>query len=230
MFPLRVWQSRDYGPVWLRSRAPVSSLLGPGPHSLWDQLVGDVQTHLDEMERMRHSLLLAYPLLCREREGEGRRTPRQSSQSLAEGAGKEPGSQTQGKETFQLSMDVSSFSPAELMVRVDGRKLTVTGKHEKKTDSQAGVCSHEYREICRETLLPEDVNVEAVLCSLSQDGQLCVEVPRLALPAAQGRDIPISVCQGVKAGEGNLPTEGKEPGSSEMETGGESEVTSPTDS
>ncbi|KAH1177626.1 heat shock protein 30C-like [Mauremys mutica] len=225
MFPLRVWQSRDCGPGWLRSRAPVSSLLGPGPHSLWDQLVGDVQTHLEEMERMRRSLLLAYPLLCGE--GEGSRTPRQSSQSLAEGAGKGPGAQAQGKETYQRPMDVSGFSPAELMVRVDGRKLTVTGKHEKKTESEAGVCSHEYREIRRETLLPEDVKVEAVICSLSQDGQLCVEASRLALPAAQGRDIPISVCQGVKAGGGNLPTEGKEPGSSEMETGGESEVTNP---
>uniref|UniRef100_A0A8C4YKD9 SHSP domain-containing protein n=1 Tax=Gopherus evgoodei TaxID=1825980 RepID=A0A8C4YKD9_9SAUR len=131
---------------------------------------------------------------------EGSRTPRQSSQTLAEGAGKEPGSQAQGKERYQLSMDVSGFSPAELMVRVDGRKLTVTGKREKKTESEAGVRSQEYREIRRETLLPEDVNVQAVLCSLSQDGQLCIEAPRLALPAAQGRDIPISVCQGQVCG------------------------------
>ncbi|XP_065442421.1 heat shock protein 30C-like [Chrysemys picta bellii] len=219
MLPLR---------VWLGSSAPVSRLLGPGPHSLLAQLVGDVQTHLEEMERLRHSLLLASPLLCVE--GEGRR-PRPSSRSLAEGAGKEPGSQAQGKDKFQLSMDVSGFSPAELMVRVDGRKLTVMGKQEKKTASEAGACSHEYREIRRETLLPEDVNVEAVLCSLSQDGQLCIEVPHLALPAAEGRAVPITVCQGVKAGEGNLAMEGKEPGSSEkMETGGESEGTSPRDS
>ncbi|XP_065442423.1 heat shock protein 30C-like [Chrysemys picta bellii] len=214
MLPLR---------VWLGSSAPVPRLLGP--HSLLAQLVGDVQTHLEEMERLRHSLLLASPLLCGE--GEGRRP---SSRSLAEGAGKEPGSQAQGKDKFQLSMDVSGFSPAELRVRVDGRKLTVTGKQEKKTASEAGVCSHEYREIRRETLLPEDVNGEAVLCSLSQDGQLCIEAPHLALPAAEGRAVPISVCQGVKAGEGNLAREGKEPGSSEMETGGESEGTSPRDS
>ncbi|XP_065442430.1 heat shock protein 30C-like [Chrysemys picta bellii] len=217
MLPLR---------VWLGSSAPVPRLLGP--HSLLAQLVGDVQTHLEEMEQLRHSLFLASPLLCGE--GEGRR-PRPSSRSLAEGAGKEPGSQGQGKDKFQLSMDVSSFSPAELMVRVDGRKLTVTGKQEKKTASEAGVCSHEYREIRRETLLPEDVNVEAVLCSLSQDGQLGIEVPHLALLPAEGRAVPITVCQGVKAGEGNLATEGKEPGSSEkMETGGESEGTSPRDS
>ncbi|XP_065256258.1 heat shock protein 30C-like [Emys orbicularis] len=218
MLPLR---------VWLGSSAPVSRLLGPGPHSLLAQLMGDIQMHLEEMERLRHSLLLAYPLLC----GEGRRTPRPSSQSLAEGAGKEPGSQAQGKDKYQVSMDVSGFSPAELMVRVDGRKLTVTGKHEKKTASEAGVCSHEYREIRRETLLPEDVNVEAVLCSLSQDGQLCIDAPHLALPAAEGRAVPITFCQGVKAGEGNLATAGKEPGSSEkMVTGGESEGTSPRDS
>uniref|UniRef100_A0A8C3SI46 SHSP domain-containing protein n=1 Tax=Chelydra serpentina TaxID=8475 RepID=A0A8C3SI46_CHESE len=108
---------------------------------------------------------------------------RQSSQSLAEGK-------------YQLSMDVSGFSPAELLVRLDGRKLTVTGKHEKKTESEAGVCSREYREICRETLLPEDVNVQDVLCSLSQDGQLCIEAPHLALPAAEGRAVPISICPG----------------------------------
>uniref|UniRef100_A0A8C3I1U8 SHSP domain-containing protein n=1 Tax=Chrysemys picta bellii TaxID=8478 RepID=A0A8C3I1U8_CHRPI len=132
--------------------------------------------------------------------------------------------------SFPCAWEPGSF-PAELMVRVDGRKLTVTGKQEKKTASEAGACSHEYREIRRETLLPEDVNVEAVLCSLSQDGQLCIEVPHLALPAAEGRAIPVTVCQGVKAGEGNLATEGKEPGSSEkMETGGESEGTSPRDS
>ncbi|KAM7174882.1 heat shock protein 30C-like [Macrochelys suwanniensis] len=222
MLPLRVWQSCLYGPVWLRSSAPVSSLLGPGPHSLWEQLVGDMQTPLEEMEQMRHSLLRAHPLLCGE--GEGRR-PRQSSQSLAEGAGVEP--RSQGKEKYQLSMDVSGFSPAELLVRLDGRKLTVTGKHEKETESEAGVCSREYREIRRETLLPEDVNVQDVLCSLAQDGQLCIEAPHLALPAAEGRAVPISVCPGVKAGEGNLATEGKEPGSSEMETGGESQGTSP---
>ncbi|KAG6922291.1 hypothetical protein G0U57_002994 [Chelydra serpentina] len=55
----------------------------------------------------------------------------------------------------------------------------------------------------------------------------CIEAPHLALPAAEGRAVPISICPGVKAGEGNLATEGKEPGSSEMEMGGESEGTSP---
>ncbi|CAM2107117.1 unnamed protein product [Caretta caretta] len=216
-------------PVWLwRSSGPVSSLVGPGPPSLLGRLVGDMPTPLAEMERMRRSLLLASPLL--RGGGQGRATPRQSGRSLAEGAGKEPGSQAPGKEKYQLSMDVSGFSPAELTVRLAGRKLTVTGKRERKRESEAGVCSHEYREIRRETLLPEAVNVQALLCSLSQDGLLCIEAPPLALPAAEGRAVPISVCQGVKAGEGNLATEGKEPGSSEVETGGGTEGSSPRDS
>ncbi|XP_037747816.1 heat shock protein 30C-like [Chelonia mydas] len=216
-------------PVWLwPSCGPVSSLVGPGPPSLWGQLVGDLPTPLEEMERMRPSLLLAHPLL--RGGGQGRATPRQSGRSLAEGAGKEPGARAPGKEKYQLSLDVSGFSPAELMVRLAGRKLTVTGKQEKKTESGAGVRSHEYREIRRETLLPEAVDVQALLCSLSQDGQLCIEAPPLALPAAEGRAVPISVCPGVKAGDGNLAAEGKEPGSSEVETGGETEGTSPRDS
>uniref|UniRef100_A0A8C3S319 SHSP domain-containing protein n=1 Tax=Chelydra serpentina TaxID=8475 RepID=A0A8C3S319_CHESE len=165
---------------------PAPSRAEPGPAP---SRSGKVPEGPREMEQMRHSLLQAHPLLCGE--GEGRR-PRQSHQSLAEGK-------------YQLSMDVSGFSPAELLVRLDGRKLTVTGKHEKKTESEAGVCSREYREIRRETLLPEDVNVQDVLCSLSQDGQLCIEAPHLALPAAEGRAVPISICPGVKAGEGNLP-------------------------
>ncbi|CAM4493195.1 unnamed protein product [Lepidochelys olivacea] len=183
-------------------------------------------TALAGMERMRRSLLLASPLL--RGGGRGRATPRPSGRSLAEGAGKEPGSQAPGKEKYQLSMDVSGFSPAELTVRLAGRKLT--GKRERKRESEAGVCSREYREIRRETLLPEAVNVQALLCSLSQDGQLCIEAPPLALPAAGGRAVPIGVCQGVKAGEGNLATEGKEPGSSEVETGGGTEGSSPRDS
>ncbi|XP_067416141.1 heat shock protein 30C-like [Emydura macquarii macquarii] len=228
MLPLRVWSTRTCGPMWLCRSDPASSLLGPGPHSLFDQLLGDVQTHLEEMEQMRRSLLLAYPLLAGQ--GQGRREPRQSSTSLAKGAGKEPGSQEQTKEKFQLSMDVSGFSPDELMVKMDGRKLTVTGKQEKKAESEDGVCCQEYREMRRETLLPPDVDVQALLCSLSQDGQLCIEAPHLALPAAEERAIPISVCQGVNAGEGNLEMQGKEPGSSEMGTGGEREGSSPRDS
>uniref|UniRef100_A0A8C8RI44 SHSP domain-containing protein n=1 Tax=Pelusios castaneus TaxID=367368 RepID=A0A8C8RI44_9SAUR len=163
---------------------PVSGLLGPGPSGLFDQLVGDMQTQLEEMERLRHALLLAYPLPGGE--GEGRRKVRQSSTS-------QPGSQEPGKDKYRLSMDVSGFSPDELTVRMAGRKVTVTGKHEKKTESDDGFCSQEYREIRRETLLPDHVDVQAVLCSLSRDGQLCIEAPHLALPAAEERALPISV-------------------------------------
>ncbi|XP_074841692.1 heat shock protein 30C-like [Carettochelys insculpta] len=229
MLPLRVWRSYDYDhdPLWLRSSAPARSLLAEPP-SLWEQLVGDVQSHVADMERVRRSLLRAYPLLGGEDERSGQ--PRRSGRQGAEGAGQEAGAAgpgpDPGQEKFRLSMDVSGFSPAELAVRVDGRKVTVSGRREKRTESEAGVRSYEYRELRREALLPAEVDAQAVLCSLSPAGQLCLEAPRVALPAAAGRAVPIRVCQEAEAeaaaGGGAPAPEGHEPGSCELETGGES--------
>ncbi|XP_074841689.1 heat shock protein 30C-like [Carettochelys insculpta] len=226
MLPLRVWRSYDYDPLWLRSSAAARSLLAEPP-SLWEQLVGDVQSHVADMERVRRSLLRAYPLLG----GEDERSwqPRRSGRQGSEGAGQEAGAAgpAPGQEKFRLSMDVSGFSPAELAVRVDGRKVTVSGRREKRTESEAGVCSYEYRELRRETLLPAEVDAQAVLCSLSPAGQLCLEAPRVALPAAAGRAVPIRVCQEAAAGGGAPAPEGHEPGSCETETGGESGAAAP---
>ncbi|XP_074841691.1 heat shock protein 30C-like [Carettochelys insculpta] len=222
MLPLRVWWSHDYDPLWLRSSAPARSLLAEPP-SQWEQLVGDVQSHLEDMERLRRSLLLARVLL----RGEDKR----SSQRGAEGAGQEAGAAgpgpAPGQEKFRLFMDVSGFSPAELAVRVDGRKVTVSGRREKRAESEAGVRSYEYRELRRETLLPAEVDAQAVLCSLSPAGQLCLEAPRVALPAAAGRAVPIRVCQEAAAGGGAPAPQGHEPGSCELETGGESGAAAP---
>ncbi|XP_074841688.1 uncharacterized protein LOC142008397 [Carettochelys insculpta] len=230
MLPLRVWWSHDYDPLQLRSSAPARSLLAEPP-SQWEQLGGHVQSHLEDMERLRRSLLLARVLLGGEDE--------RSGQHGAECTGQEPGaadpdagpgpgpSQDPRQEKFRLSMDVSGFSPAELAVRVDGRKVTVSGRREKRTESEAGVRSYEYRELRRETLLPAEVDAQAVLCSLSPAGQLCLEAPRVALPAAAGRAVPIRVCQEAAAGGDAPAPEGHEPGSCELETGGESGAAAP---
>uniref|UniRef100_A0A8C8RD53 SHSP domain-containing protein n=1 Tax=Pelusios castaneus TaxID=367368 RepID=A0A8C8RD53_9SAUR len=118
----------------------------------------------------------------------------------------------------QLSMDVAGFSPEELTVRMEGRRVTVTGKHEKESVWEEGGRSREYRELRREAVLPEDVDLQAVTCSLSQDGQLCIEALRLAQPAMEGRAIPISIQQ-EEAGAGKEP-QSSEPGT---EPAGESE-------
>ncbi|XP_067825313.1 heat shock protein 30C-like [Heptranchias perlo] len=94
---------------------------------------------------------------------------------------------------FSLSLDVQRFSPEELKVKVLGRKVLVTGKHETKSDDGSGCYSYKYEEFRREFQLPEDVDPQALNCCLSQDGRLKVQAPRLALPAVNERTVPINI-------------------------------------
>ncbi|XP_073513953.1 heat shock protein 30C-like [Phyllobates terribilis] len=103
-------------------------------------------------------------------------------------------------ETFELTLDVSPFSPEELTVKTEGRKLTVTGKRDKKTETEDGSCHHEVRDFRREAELPEDVNPEDVLCAMSSDGQLHIQTQCLALPAAEERLVPIQLGRASSGG------------------------------
>ncbi|GCC46252.1 hypothetical protein chiPu_0030372 [Chiloscyllium punctatum] len=94
---------------------------------------------------------------------------------------------------FSVSLNVQHFSPEDLRVKVLGRKVLVTGKHEKKCDDGGGCYSYKYEEFRREFQLPEDVDAEALRCCLSQDGQLKVQAPRLALPSVNEWTIPINI-------------------------------------
>ncbi|XP_067869538.1 heat shock protein 30C-like [Heterodontus francisci] len=114
---------------------------------------------------------------------------------------KRPGDNKEGKrqsedkdgDGFSLSLNVQRFSPEELKVKVLGRKVLVTGTHEKKSDDGSGSYSYKYEEFRREFQLPEDVDAQALNCCLSQDGWLKVQAPRLALPAVNERTIPINI-------------------------------------
>ncbi|CAI9596935.1 unnamed protein product [Staurois parvus] len=96
-----------------------------------------------------------------------------------------------GNGNFELSLDVDQVPPEELTVKTEGRKLIVTGKHDKKREAEDGRIVHEHREWHREAELPEDVNPKDVLCSMSRDGRLHFQAPRLALPAAEHRIVPL---------------------------------------
>uniref|UniRef100_A0A8C0HAB1 SHSP domain-containing protein n=1 Tax=Chelonoidis abingdonii TaxID=106734 RepID=A0A8C0HAB1_CHEAB len=96
-------------------------------------------------------------------------------------------------EKFQLSVDVAGFSPEELTVRMEGRSVTVTGKHANQSMWEEGGCRQEYRELRTQAVQPEDVDLQAVTCCLSRDGQLCIQAPRLAPPPVEERALPISI-------------------------------------
>ncbi|XP_063156361.1 heat shock protein 30C-like [Candoia aspera] len=163
--PVRILQEPGQ---WAFGREPEAGARRPGgPPSLYSQLMGDMQSHLDEMDRLRVVLLDAYPLLALgEEAGPAGKGPLQPRQPRA-------------RSRHQLALDVGGFAPEELSVKLEGRKLTVLGKHEKEEAAEDGCVSREYREVRRELLLPADANLEAVTCALAPDGQLRIEAPRL---------------------------------------------------
>lgn len=101
---------------------------------------------------------------------------------------------TQGSgEGFSVCQDVKNFAPEELSVKVVGRKVVLVGQKETQNVDEKGSFSYKYEVLKREWDVPEEVDAEALSCSLSKEGQLRIEAPRLALPAAPERNVPIQV-------------------------------------
>lgn len=94
--------------------------------------------------------------------------------------------------SFALSLDTQVFSPQELSVKQVGRRLRVSGRTEKKKDDH-GSSSYSCQEFRQEFSLPEDVDPEAVTCSLV-GGRLQIQAPReRAAQDGKERVIPISL-------------------------------------
>ncbi|XP_034980348.2 heat shock protein 30C-like [Zootoca vivipara] len=183
--------------------------VGMPPRSLLDQLVVDMQDHLDEMEKMRVVLVDAYPCLATRNEGRRRRSRGRKSHRRC----LDDEDEDDGTSDYQYSLDVTGFEPEELSVKVEGRKLTVSGKHDKKTEGTDGCVSHEFREVRKEVLLPGDANIEALVCNFSTElGCLSIEAPRLVPKSVGERTVPITILKASDAGTMKeiLPAEEKE--------------------
>ncbi|XP_009992445.1 PREDICTED: heat shock protein 30C-like [Chaetura pelagica] len=96
-------------------------------------------------------------------------------------------------EGFSICQDVKNFAPEQLSVKVVGRKVVLVGQKETQNVDEKGSFSYKYEVLKREWDVPEEVDAEALTCSLSKEGQLRIEAPRLALPAAPERSVPIQV-------------------------------------
>ncbi|KYO46657.1 hypothetical protein Y1Q_0018416 [Alligator mississippiensis] len=195
----------------------MSSLLQPSPASIFEQMASDLQQQVEAMDKLSRAVFQAQPLLWLEPAGQGE--PRRDGAAQAGATEQEPESGGRQDKKFELRMDVAGFSPEELTVRQEGRKVTVMGRHEKQSPGEDGDSFVEYRELRREMLLPAGLDVEAVTCSLCSDGQLRIEAPRLALQPAEGKAIPISLQAGEGATQGDTAAkEEKEVGSGSQET------------
>ncbi|NXM74504.1 HS30C protein, partial [Serilophus lunatus] len=94
---------------------------------------------------------------------------------------------------FSVCQDVKNFAPEQLSVKVVGRKVVLVGQKETQHTDEKGSFSYKYEVLKREWDVPEEVDAEALTCSLSKEGQLRIEAPKLALPAVPERNVPIQV-------------------------------------
>lgn len=77
-----------------------------------------------------------------------------------------------GSQEFRLNVDMNAFKPEEIHVKTKGRTLSLSARHNEETDDSAVV--HEFS---RSITLPEDVDPDSLVCSLSRDGVMTVKGP-----------------------------------------------------
>ncbi|RCN50117.1 Hsp20/alpha crystallin family protein [Ancylostoma caninum] len=87
---------------------------------------------------------------------------------------------------FAISFNVGKFKLEDLKVDLEGRTLIVEGKQEIKDDGQ-----YSLRCFTKKWELPEDVDLDQIKPTMTDDGCLTVEAPKITKPSATSRSIPI---------------------------------------
>ncbi|NXI48159.1 HSPBB protein, partial [Galbula dea] len=147
------------------------------PHA--ETIFADLQ---QEMERAREFMNSFERLMSSQVATAMERAPGTST-TLTQGSG----------EGFSICQDVKNFAPEQLSVKVVGRKVVLVGQKETQNSDEKGSFSYKYEALKHEWDVPEEVDIEALTCSLSKEGQLRIEAPKLALPSAPERSVPIQV-------------------------------------
>ncbi|XP_019361627.1 PREDICTED: heat shock protein beta-11-like [Gavialis gangeticus] len=196
--PLERTQPQRPGPIAeaamlcrLHLQPPCHGALAPwvGPvRTLWPQpsvLFAELERELRwEMERAQELMSSFQQLLAGGGSSNPSRGQEQStSMTLPQGV----------DGAFTVCQDVKGFDPNDLMVKLVGRKVLLTGKKEMQSEDGKGSFSYKYEVFKREWDVPEGVDPDGLTCSISSEGQLRIEAPRQALIAAPERNVPIQI-------------------------------------
>nr|XP_032644920.1 heat shock protein 30C-like isoform X3 [Chelonoidis abingdonii]XP_032644921.1 heat shock protein 30C-like isoform X4 [Chelonoidis abingdonii] len=155
--------------------------LWPSPGALCAELEQELLRELESAREFASSMGL---LLAGGGSGSPGGEPGQSSSvALAQGTA----------ETFAMRQDVRGFAPEQLAVKLVGRKVLLTGRKETQSEDGKGSFSYKYEVFKREWDVPEAVDTDRLTCSISREGQLCIEAPCLAPPALPSRNVPIQL-------------------------------------
>ncbi|KAL4002375.1 Hsp20/alpha crystallin family protein [Acanthocheilonema viteae] len=97
-------------------------------------------------------------------------------------------SNEQGRNQFEVKLNVPNFHANDLQVNVHGRELIVSGHHEEREEGNGGIVE---RHFVRTYMLPKSAKEKQLVSELSADGVLKITVPTDEI--AEYRKIPIKV-------------------------------------
>lgn len=84
--------------------------------------------------------------------------------------------------SFQVKVDAQGFAPEDLVVRIDGQNLTVTGqRHQESNDPSRGRYRME-QSVHRQMQIPSTLDPAAMTCSLTPSGHLWLKGQNKNLP------------------------------------------------
>lgn len=92
---------------------------------------------------------------------------------------------------FEIDVDMKSFNPESIEVKLNGNTLTISGQQEVKDGTTGKVVST--RAVYRRFYIPDDVNCDLLTSSLDSQGQMTVSAPYKAVEDLTEKVIPISV-------------------------------------
>lgn len=88
---------------------------------------------------------------------------------------------------FERTIDVASFEPEEISVKLVERDVVVEGKHEEREDEH-GFISRQFK---RRFTIPEEFDTETLTSSLSKEGKMTIKALKLRPIETKERIIPI---------------------------------------
>lgn len=93
------------------------------------------------------------------------------------------------KADFELAIDVASFKPEEVAVKVKGHEVIIEGTHEERQDEYGFIS----RQFSRRVVLPEEFDPDTVETFLNAEGKMTIKAakPKPQLDETKERIIPI---------------------------------------
>uniref|UniRef100_A0A1L8EIY9 Putative heat shock protein 27 n=1 Tax=Haematobia irritans TaxID=7368 RepID=A0A1L8EIY9_HAEIR len=124
---------------------------------------------------------------------------------------------TVDKNGFQVCMDVSQFSPNELLVKTVDRTVMVEGKHEEREDEHGFIQRH----FIRKYTLPKGFDPKDVVSTISSDGVLTIKA---APPAIKNKNNIERIVQIQQTGPAHLSIKQPEQSKTEEVSNGAAET------